>query len=58
MPIALLASSTMTSRPARARARATARPITPAPMTTVSILYLDMGLFYGKNRVPVHTCHG
>src|SRR5512140_1616738 len=37
VPIALAASSTMTSRPVSARQRATARPTTPAPMTTQSI---------------------
>src|SRR3569832_2000761 len=38
MPIAGLASTTATSRPACANARAAARPITPAPITTHSIL--------------------
>src|SRR5512143_665454 len=35
-PIALSASTTSTSRPARASARATASPTTPAPTTTQS----------------------
>src|SRR5690242_13487121 len=36
VPIASVASSTITSRPCSASARATARPTTPAPMTTQS----------------------
>src|SRR4051812_25137788 len=36
VPIASSASRITTSRPARARARAMARPTTPAPMTTAS----------------------
>src|SRR5919201_604049 len=36
VPIASSASRITTSRPARARARATPRPTTPAPMTTAS----------------------
>jgi hypothetical protein len=38
VPIASAASRTITSRPAWARRRATARPITPAPITTHSTL--------------------
>src|SRR3569832_2478392 len=38
MPIAGLASPTATSRPACANARAAARPLTPAPLTTHSII--------------------
>src|SRR4051794_14608513 len=38
VPTAAAASSTTTSRPARASARATASPITPAPITTASKL--------------------
>src|SRR5215831_10107814 len=41
VPIAPSRSSTITSRPASAKARATARPTTPAPMTTVSIFSAD-----------------
>src|SRR5512138_2917570 len=36
VPMASSASRITTSRPARARARATARPTTPAPITTAS----------------------
>src|SRR5260221_4617546 len=36
VPIAFSASRITTSRPDRARARATARPTTPAPITTAS----------------------
>ncbi len=39
-PIAAFFSRTMTSRPASASSRAIARPTTPAPMTTVSVLSL------------------
>src|SRR6476646_6197543 len=38
VPIPSAASRTITSRPARANRRATARPITPAPITTPSTL--------------------
>ncbi len=38
VPMASASSSTMTSRPAWASLRATASPITPAPMTTQSTL--------------------
>src|SRR5665213_1785175 len=38
VPIPSAASSTITSRPACASRRATARPMTPAPMTTHSTL--------------------
>src|SRR5712671_2076535 len=38
VPIPSAASRTITSRPACARRRATARPITPAPVTTHSTL--------------------
>src|SRR6185369_12820681 len=38
VPIASSASTITTSRPASASARATARPTTPAPMTTASTL--------------------
>src|SRR5262245_53853600 len=41
VPIALSRSSTITSRPASAKARAIARPTTPAPITTVSIFSTD-----------------
>src|SRR5262249_44438440 len=41
VPIVLSRSSTITSRPASAKARATARPTTPAPITTVSICSTD-----------------
>src|ERR1700689_4698268 len=40
VPIALSDSSTMTSRPAIASARATASPTTPAPITAQSIFSL------------------
>ena len=36
VPMAFSASTTITSRPSRASARATARPTTPAPMTRQS----------------------
>src|SRR5437879_12601930 len=47
VPMPSAASSTITSRPARASRRATARPITPAPITTHSTLSIrgsDPGL--------------
>src|SRR5882672_9978586 len=42
VPIASAASRTITSRPAWARRRATARPITPAPITTHSTLSIRL----------------
>src|SRR5215467_2943752 len=41
VPIVPSRSSTTTSRPASAKARATARPTTPAPITTVSTCSAD-----------------
>src|SRR5215470_17684480 len=41
VPIVPSRSSTITSRPASANARATARPTTPAPTTTVSTCSAD-----------------
>src|ERR1039457_955054 len=53
VPIALSDSSTMTSRPARAIAWATARPTTPAPMTTQSILsVMNCSRSFPNNPAP------
>src|SRR5215470_711722 len=49
VPIPSAASSTITSRPDWARRRATASPITPAPITTHSTLSMD-GFLSGNWR--------
>src|SRR5687768_12320797 len=50
VPIASSASRTTTSRPAMARARATARPTTPAPITTASSFSTQQELLESKGR--------
>src|SRR5919198_116307 len=48
VPIASSASAITTSRPAIARARAQARPMTPAPMTSASTLSMEKELLDEK----------
>src|SRR5688500_4068674 len=50
VPIASSASRITTSRPAMARARATARPTTPAPITTASSFSTQQQLLESKRR--------
>src|SRR3954463_6955980 len=50
VPIASSASRITTSRPARARARAMARPTTPAPMTTASTRSMGKPPFEEERR--------
>src|SRR6185436_13729766 len=50
VPMAASLSRMTTSRPASARARATARPTTPAPMTTASSLSTSQHPFEGKGE--------
>src|SRR5688572_11901189 len=52
VPMASSASSTTTSRPAMARARATARPTTPPPMTTASSFSTRHPPFEQKRAEP------
>src|SRR5690349_13044590 len=48
VPGCVSASSNNTSRPASARARATARPTTPAPTTTHSILSAIYSIYHAN----------
>src|SRR5690349_12385288 len=55
-PIASAASSTITSRPRAASARATASPTTPAPITTHSIWSMSLDAADFATRRLVHPC--
>src|SRR3954465_12105894 len=50
VPMASSASRTTTSRPDRARARATARPTTPAPRTTASTFSMRGRIVFAAGR--------
>src|ERR1700687_6257183 len=61
VPMPSAASSTITSRPACASRRATARPITPAPTTTHSTLSIrgsDPGFLGGLLECTAAGCVG